>query len=454
MSTDLASILRAQRSCFEGGQTRAYVFRRNLLRGVRRQLEGRKEAILAALRSDLGLTEREAEELEFAPCMRELDWMLRHLRQLMRRRWPAGLLHFPLMTVSTLREPRGLVLILSPWSQPLRLSLIPVMGALAAGNCVVLKPSEFCPTVNMRLDELFQSVLGPQQLALLEGDAAFGSALVEEPFDFIFYGGSVLGGEAVYRKAAERLTPLSLQLGGKNPCIVSRVGDLEAAASEILLAKMRNMGQSCLAPDYVLVQEPMKERFMDCLASEIRKVYGVDPLHDPDYQPILNRHHFERLRDLMGNARIAWGGRLDETACRIEPTILDHVDWKHPAMRQEIFGPVIPVLSYGQLPALIQRLNRLPHPLAAYFFGGERREQTYVASQMICGSAFINSGEDPGRWAGLPLGGTGSSGFGEYGGEAGFRLFSRKQNCYRRGLARKSYLDAGAYEEEGRAREN
>lgn len=414
-----------------GGQTKSYRFRKDALRALLEQVKLREASLLAALEADLGRPEHELRTAEYEYVLHELMQAMRRLRWWMRHK-NLGVGKRARLTA----EPRGCVLIVGTWSEPLRLTLVPLINAIAAGNCVVLKPSELTPHYNELLELICQTIFPPQYVAVLQGTAELGEELCREAFDFIFFSGNARTGQRVLQQAAKRLTPVSLQLGGKNPCIVSANSDLKRVAEELVHAKLLNNGQSCLAPDYVLVQEAAKDALIEALGRQIRLQVGADPLNDAHYQSVVNETHFYRLLGLMEHARLAWGGRSDATRRKIEPTLLDGVDWTSPCMQQEIMGPILPILTYQQLAPLLQRLNQLPHPLVATYFGQNEHEQRLVIEHLVCGFSQINAFLSPEEYMKLAMGGVGASGHGHYQGRYGFDLFSRLKSSYRGRLGR------------------
>ncbi len=429
-TADYKAAVRAQQAFFAGGQTKTVAFRKQALDLLEQQLIIRKESVLSALQADLGKFPEEAMFTEYLPVMRELKLCRKKLARWTRAtKRMTGLRYFP-SRVDIRREPRGSVLIISPWSFPFQMALLPMIDALAAGNCVVLKPAELSPHISRLLSEICNEIFPMQYVQVIEGDAQVGAALAEEAFDFIFFTGNNMSGRDIMLSAAQRLTPLSLQLGGKNPCIITASCNFDAAADQIIKGKMVNIGQNCQAPDYLLVQRQAKDSFLNVLAAKLRQRYGVDPIHDPNYPPIVSDQHYKRLKNLIGDGRIVWGGRTNDQLLKIEPTILDHINWQDNIMRQEVFGPIFPILVYDSLVTLVQQLNALPHPLTAYLFSYRKQDQKLVQQHLICGSCQINGARRAYAETGIPYGGVGVSGFGAYHGKAGFELFSYPRVTY------------------------
>lgn len=429
-AADNKAVLRAQQAFFAGGQTKTVEFRKQALDLLEQQLVMRKESVLSALQADLGKFPEEVMFSEYLPVMREIKLCKRRLA-----RWThafqrlSGLRYFP-SRIDVRREPRGSVLIISPWSFPFQMALLPLIDAMAAGNCIVLKPAELAPHVSRLLAEICSEIYPMQYVQVIEGGAETGADLAAEAFDFIFFTGNNFAGREVMLSAAQKLTPLSLQLGGKNPCIITASCNFDAAADQIIKGKMMNIGQNCQAPDYLLVQKQAKDSFLNILSLKLRQRFGVDPIQDPNYPPIVSDAHFRRLKNLLVDGRIVWGGRTNDQLLKIEPTILDHINWQDPIMRQEVFGPIFPVLVYDSLVTLVQQLNALPHPLTAYLFSYRKQDQSLVQKHLICGSCQINGTRRAYAESNIPAGGVGASGFGSYHGKAGFELFSYPRPTY------------------------
>lgn len=445
-NTDYHALIRTQRDFFFGGQSREISFRRQALEMLEQELLRRRAQLFAAVREDHAANESDFMRCEFDPCLAEIRLCRKKLRS-----WIKPLRGRPsegfALKASGRREARGCVLIISPWCQPLYYTLVPLIDAIAAGNCVLIKASEYASHFAAELDALCQTIFPPQYVAVLQGPGSLGAALAEAAFDFIFFSGNALNGREIMQSASRRLTPVSLHTGGKNPCIVTAVADPVRAANAIIQGKMRNMGQRCGAVDYVLVQEQARDSFIEALCAGIRAEYGVDPLAMPEYRPVVNRPHFERLLSLLEDSRIVWGGRSDANALKIEPTVLEPLNWRSPVMQQEIYGPILPVLTYDRLVPTVEFLNRLPHPLNVFLFSDSAREQRLVDRHLICSSCFLNTCVPAETVRGLHRSGVGMSGFGDYGGKRGFELFSRHHNTYCERSSRR-HFGGDVYDEE------
>jgi acyl-CoA reductase-like NAD-dependent aldehyde dehydrogenase len=423
-----------QRACFASGRTRELAFRREQLRTLRSLVVDEEPRIFEALRADLGKPPVEAYGGETAIVRREIDFALRHLAAWTRlRRVRTLLAHMPGRS-EVHRVPHGVVLVMSPWNFPVQLALAPLVGAIAAGNCAILKPSPLAPTTSRLLAELFRRRFDPAAVALVEGGVEVAELLLEERFDYIFFTGSAATGRRVMAAAARHLTPVTLELGGKNPCIVDADVDLEVAARRIVWGKFFNAGQSCVAVDYLLVDRRIRSALVERLAGTIREFYGAEPARSPDLARIVSEHHFDRLAGLLHRGRIAVGGKSDRAARFIEPTVIDGVAPGDPIMEEEIFGPILPVLEYGEIGEAIAFVNARPAPLALYLFSRDRSLQERVLRETSA-SGCVNDTVLQEIATELPFGGAGESGMGAYHGKASFELFSRPRSLVRRGFA-------------------
>ncbi len=436
---DIESIVAGQRAFFQTGATRESAFRLARLRELAGALRADEPAILAALKADLGKSAFEGFATEIGVALDEIGFLLKHLPGWLKpRRVRTPLLHFPAESSIT-PEPYGLSLILSPWNYPLLLTLSPLIGSMAAGNCAVLKPSAYAAETSALLARLLGRTFAPEYLAVVEGGREENTALLEQRFDYLFFTGSVEVGKTVMAAAARHLTPVTLELGGKSPCIVEREAHLDLAARRIVWGKFLNAGQTCIAPDYLLVQESAKEELIGRLRFWIQRFYGEEPARSPDYARIVNRKHVQRLARLMGSGKVVCGGVIEEDERYVAPTILTDVSWEDPVMKEEIFGPLLPILSFGELAEAIAAVNRRPKPLALYFFSDNRARQRRVLREVSFGGGCINETLSHIVTPHLPFGGVGESGLGRYHGRASFDTFSH----YKSVLRKSTLLDLG-----------
>jgi len=429
---EVAERVQRQRRFFASGKTREVDFRRAMLLRLRQLLDVNEQAIFAALHQDLKKPACEAYATEVGMVRSELNHALKGLRSWTRRRrvrtplaqFPASSYHY--------QHPYGVALIVAPWNYPFNLALAPLIGALAAGNCVVLKPSELAPATSALLARLLAEAFPEDYLAVVEGGVEVNQALLAEPFDKIFFTGSVAVGKLVMAAAARNLTPLTLELGGKSPCIVDRDANLELAARRIVWGKFLNAGQTCVAPDYLLVHEDIKEALVAKLVSCIAQFYRTDPAQSPDYPRIVNTRHFDRLQALLSGARVLAGGEVVREDLYLAPTLLDQVDWEHPVMQEEIFGPILPILSFATLNEALQAVERHPKPLALYLFSDNRSVQRQVMEGVSFGGGCINDTVLHLANPHLPFGGVGTSGMGSYHGRASFTAFSHQKSVLKK----------------------
>lgn len=386
---------------------------------------------MAALKDDLGKPPLEAYSAEILNVKSELKAFLRNLKKWSRRRgvampwwlWPARAWVQP--------EPYGVALILSAWNYPFQLSLMPLVAALAAGNCVVLKPSELAPRCAALLQEMLHARLDPGWVQVVCGDGQVAGGLVQQPFDFVFY----TGGESIGRKVAEaagrNLAPCVLELGGKNPSIVEADAPLEITTQRVVWGKFMNAGQTCLAPDHVWVHRSLYEPFLQAAQAAIRKYYGTDPSTSEDYARIVNERHFDRLTSYLAQGTVHTGGHHDRTQRYLEPTLLTAPPADAPVMREEIFGPILPVLPYDDLSKLLAQLRVQPAPLALYVHTKRRAVEEQVLRETRSGSVCINDHIVHVTIPELPFGGSGASGMGRYHGRSGFDTFSQQRSVMR-----------------------
>lgn len=430
---NMEALTAAQRAYFNRGATLPVSARRAALVKLELALREREDRILAALKQDLNKHPFEAYETELGLVRSELRFALRHLARWTRpRRVATPLAHFP--SRSRIRpEPYGVVLIMAPWNYPVQLTLVPLISALAAGNCAVVKPSAYAPATSAALAELISSVFPPEYVAVVEGGRAENTALLEQRFDYIFFTGSPEVGKSVMKAAAAHLTPVTLELGGKSPVIVAEDADLELAARRIVWGKFLNGGQTCVAPDHVWVKREQRDALVNLLGKYIVDSYTAFPLKGEDLPRIINEKHFDRLLGLMGSGRVAQGGRWDRAQLRIEPTVLVDVTEDDPVMGEEIFGPILPVLTYDDLDGLIAHLQQKEHPLALYLFTRSGETERKVLGRLRFGGGCVNDTVVHLATSRMPFGGVGNSGMGRCHGKYGFDTFTHEKSVLKKG---------------------
>lgn len=421
-----------QRAYFRSGATLPLRVRKRALNALLREITLREGALLAALREDLGKAAFEGYMTEVGLVKDELRFHLKHLDN-----WAKDKpVHTPLSQFPsrswTHPEPYGVVLIMAPWNYPIFLSLDPLIGALSAGNCAVLKPSAYAPASSKALAELVSAALSPELVTVVEGGREENMALLEEHFDYIFFTGSPDVGRYVMEKAAHHLTPVTLELGGKSPCIVTPSANLNMAARRIAFGKLINAGQTCVAPDYILVHESVKERLATLIQREIIRFLGEDPLDNPEFPRIVNQKHFDRLTGLLKrDCNILFGGQARDG--RIAPTLVDGVDGNSPVMQEEIFGPILPILPYRELDEVIDFVQDRPNPLALYLFTRSKQTEKTILNRLSFGGGCINDTVMHPIIPHLPFGGVGQSGMGSYHGKASFDTFSHTKSILKKG---------------------
>lgn len=433
MST-VSTIVAGLRHTFRQGTTRPETWRRAQLSGIQRMLVERGKDFETALRLDLGKSGTEAQIAEIGFLVAEIDEALSRLRRWMRPRRVAVPLGFQPASAKVVPEPLGVALIIAPWNYPLMLALSPLVGALAAGNAAVVKPSELAPAMSQALFRHLPDYVDRRAVAVVEGSEAETTELLSERFDHIFYTGSGRVGRIVARAAAEHLTPVTLELGGKSPCYVDESVDLAAAARRIAWAKFMNAGQTCVAPDYVLGEREVLEGLAPRLAEAIRELYGTAVRKNPDYGRSVNDAHFDRLVLYLADGEIVSGGGHDAESRFIEPTVLAGVSRTAPVMRDEIFGPILPLIEASDLDDALGFVAAGEKPLAAYVFSEDEAVRERWQAETSSGALAFNA---PALHLGvpeLPFGGVGASGYGSYHGERSFAAFSHDKAVFSKPL--------------------
>lgn len=429
-SPAVADLLQRQRDFWATGATRDLDFRMAQLKRLREAIVAYQEDIVAAATADLG---RPPFEGYFeVGVINELDYAIKHFRSWAKPRkvslplsqWPGSAWVQP--------EPVGVVLIIAPWNYPFQLTISPLIGAIAAGNCTILKPSELAPATAKVLAKLVAATFDPAHVALVEGDAEVAQALLAEPFDHVFFTGGERVGKLVMQAAAQHLTPVTLELGGKSPCLVEPDIDVAVAARRIAWGKFLNAGQTCIAPDYLLVHESIKPALVEALKQRMIECYGDRPIDSPDYSRIVNERQFDRLVDLLGQGDIVIGGQHDRSQRFMAPTLIDGVTWDDPVMQEEIFGPILPILTYRRIEEAITAINQRPKPLALYLFSKSRQTQNQVLQHTTAGTVCLNDVVLQVAISGLPFGGVGSSGIGNYHGQYSFDTFSNLKSVLKK----------------------
>ncbi|KAM4845456.1 aldehyde dehydrogenase family 3 member B2-like [Thomomys bottae] len=421
--------LRRLREAFHAGRTRPAEFRAAQLRGLGRFLQDHKQQLQEALAQDLHKSAFESDISEIIQCQNEVDLALKNLPAWMKDEPASTNLLTKLGSAFIRKEPFGVALIIAPWNYPVNLTLMPLVGALAAGNCVVLKPSEMSKGTEKVLSELLPQYLDQSCFAMVLGGPQETGQLLEHKFDYIFFTGSPRVGKIVMAAAAKHLTPITLELGGKNPCYVDDDCDPQTVANRVAWFRYFNTGQTCVAPDYVLCSPEMQGRLLPALQSSITRFYGDDPKTSPNLGRIINHKHFQRLQELLRCGRVAIGGQSDESQLYIAPTVLVDVQETEPVMQEEIFGPILPLVTVRGLDEAIDFINQREKPLALYAFSNSNQVVNQVLDRTSSGSFGGNEGFIYLTLPSLPLGGVGSSGMGRYHGKFSFDTFSHQRAC-------------------------
>lgn len=422
--TNITTILNRQRAFYDAGHTRPVEFRLRQLRALEQAIRGSERAILAALQADLRKSPVEAFATEIGAALEDLKHIRRGLRRWSApRRVPTHWTQLP-GSAWIYPEPYGVALIIGPWNFPFLLIVAPLIGAIAAGNCAVLKPSELAPATSSLLSRLIADTFDPAHVAVVEGDAQTAQALLAHRFDYILYTGGATVGKLILQAAAQHLTPVTLELGGKSPAIIDADADLRTAARRIAWGKFTNAGQICIAPDYALVDRRAQSEFIALTRAAIREFFGDDPQRSPDYGRIINDRHFNRLRALLARGDILHGGQTDAADRYIAPTLIDRPALDSPLMQEEIFGPLLPIIPYDTLDEAIRFVNARPRPLALYFFSRNRGNQERILRETSSGGVCMNDVILHFSNPALPFGGVGASGMGKYHGRHSFDTFT------------------------------
>lgn len=425
-------IVEAQRTYYMEGKTHPVQARIEALNRLERSILKYEQELYEALKADLGKSRAESYMCEVGLTLSELHYVRRHVKSWSKNRW----VHTPLAqfhaTSFTVQEPYGVVLVMSPWNYPVLLTLEPLIGALAAGNCCVLKPSAYSPATSAVMAKLIREAFVPEYVTVVEGGRKENEDLLNQKFDYIFFTGGVNVGKLVMEKASAHLTPVTLELGGKSPCIVDHTANLPLTARRLVFGKYLNCGQTCVAPDYVLVEESVKEKLLACIKTEITKMFGEDPLANPDYGKMINQKHFDRVCALIDPAKLIVGGRVQEEALRIEPTVLADVTAEDAVMQEEIFGPVLPVIPVKSIDEAIRFVQERPKPLALYVFTEDRRTEQRVLTETSYGGGCINDTIIHLATSEMGFGGVGNSGMGSYHGKKSFATFSHEKSIVKK----------------------
>lgn len=424
--SETANFLAKEQLFFQSGSRTSISERKNALAKLITLLKENREKIFSALYDDLHKSENEAAISEFVPLITSLRYLRKNLRRFAAPQYAgASIANFG-GRGKIIKEPYGNVLVVSTWNYPLLLSIEPLAGAIAAGNSVVLKMSPLAPATTHLLEYLINQVFKNEHVIAAEKDEL--EDLLENNWDYIFFTGGIRMGKTVAEAAAKNLTPTTLELGGKNPCIVDASANLKLAAKRIVWGKFMNAGQTCAAPDYLLVDKKIQSKFMNILRKEIVNAYGENPEESPDYTRIINIYHFERLANIINHGKLVTGGERNPDSLYIAPTVIEDIHWTDPIMENEIFGPILPVITFENVDEILPIIARRPKSLSAYYFGTNRRTMKKFLNSVSFGGGCINDTIMHLCSPYLPFGGVGSSGMGAYHGKASFDTFTHNKS--------------------------
>lgn len=428
----LLNIVNKQHDFFFAGTPKKITFRVKQLNILKKAIEENEDKILEALELDLGKPATEAYTTEIAVVLHEIDYALKKIKSWAKPKkvctpfmlFPGSSYIYP--------EPYGSVLIIGPWNYPFQLAISPLVGAMVAGNCSVVKPSEVAPKTSRIIANIIREYFDPLYIAVVEGGVKETQMLLSQKFNYIFFTGGTYVGKIIMEAAAKQLTPVTLELGGKNPCIIDEDIDIEKTLRRIIWAKYLNAGQTCIAPDYLLIQKNIKSKLLLSIKTIIEEFYGKDPFKSPDYARIINEKHYFRLSELLKEGDIIIGGTTKLDSLYIAPTVIDNISWNNKIMGEEIFGPILPVIEYEDLNKVISLLHAKPKSLALYFFSKNKSKQEKILKEVLSGGACINDALGHFTNNKLPFGGVGDSGMGAYHGKASFDTFSHRKSVLKR----------------------
>jgi len=430
----ISNIVSSQKKFYLTGETLELKFRLKYLKKLYHSIANLEDEISDALYRDFRKSKFEAFGTEIALIQEEIKYFLKKLPKLMKpKRLKSSLVSLPSKSY-VYHEPFGHSLIIGPWNYPVMLMFQPLVGSVAAGNCVILKPSELAENTSKIVKKIVDEVFHEAHVAVIEGGAETTQELLNVNFDHIFFTGSEKVGKIVYEAAAKHLTPCILELGGKSPCIVDEDANIDLAARRIVWGKLINAGQSCVAPDYLLVHKNIKKQLLDRIIAYIKKFYGEQPENSPDYPRIINNKNFERLQSFLDNGKTLIGGQSDPVQKYISPTVLDDISWEDPVMHEEIFGPILPIIEFLELDGALDKIRERPKPLALYYFSKNKKKQEKVLNEVGFGGGCINDTMFQFGSPNLPVGGVGDSGIGNYHGKESFLAFSNSKGIVKKNV--------------------
>ncbi len=434
---EIKELVKLQKDYLASGVTLPVAARKTALKKLYSAINSHEKEIFEALKTDLGKSDFEAYMCEIGMTLSEIRYMLKHLNSMVReKRVKTPLAQFPSKSY-TKPSPYGNVLIMSPWNYPFLLTLEPLANAIAAGNTAILKPSAYSPATADILEKIISDCFPPKYVAVVKGGRRENAALLEQKFDFVFFTGSQAVGKEVLRHTAETLTPAVLELGGKSPCIVDESANIPIAAKRIVFGKYLNCGQTCVAPDFVLCQNIVKDRFISEVCNQIKAQFGDAPLKNPEYGRMVSEKHFSRVCGLIDTKKVVFGGERDESLLKIAPTVMNNVSFDDSVMQEEIFGPIMPIIGFDNTDEVFSLLYDRPKPLALYVFSENKKFISDVTEKLSFGGGCINDTIIHLATSDMGFGGVGESGMGSYHGKAGFDAFSHTKSI----VNKKTWLD-------------
>ncbi|MCW6061342.1 aldehyde dehydrogenase [Clostridium sporogenes] len=428
----IGDMLKKQKSFFEKGYTKDINFRIETLKKLKHNIKMNENNIFKALKIDLNKSEFETFITEIGIVYDEINGAIKNIKKWSKpKKVKTPITNF-LASSYIYNEPYGVALIIAPWNYPVQLIMAPLVGAISAGNCVLLKPSELAVETEKIIVKIIKETFSDEYIGVVTGGVKVSEALLKEKFDYIFYTGGINVGKIVMRAAAENLTPITLELGGKSPCIVDKDANINLAARRITWGKFLNAGQTCVAPDYLVVHKNIKEKLISSIENYIIEFFGENAFENEEYPRIINERHFKRLEGYLKEGKIVFGGKTDISNLYIEPTIIEGINLKNRIMEEEIFGPIFPVIEFEDIDEVIDIIKNNPKPLALYYFSEDKEKQEIIIKNISFGGGCINDTIMHLSTSTLPFGGVGSSGIGGYHGRASFDTFSHKKSILKK----------------------
>lgn len=428
---DTYRTIKPQREFFSTGKTKDLNFRLDMLKRLKDSIIRNEDEIIEALYKDLGKSPFESYETEIGVTLKEISYVMKNLKSWAKpKKAKTPFYHFPAKSI-IYREPYGIALIIAPWNYPFQLTLSPLIGSIAAGNCSILTVSQNVKNTSKILYKIISESFNDNFIKFHEGGSNVAKEFLKEDLDYIFFTGSVPVGKKIMEQASKHLTPVTLELGGKSPCIVDIDADISISAKRIVWGKFLNAGQTCIAPDYLLVHKDKKNDLIKALKKTIKEFYGDNPIESDDYPRIINEKHFDRLSKLLLNGKILHGGSTKKENLYIEPTLMDSVTWNDEIMQDEIFGPILPIIEYENIFEIIEKINSRPKPLALYLFTDNEKTEQKVLENISYGGGCVNDTILHLSSPYLPFGGVGNSGIGSYHGKESFNTFTHQKSVFK-----------------------